>query len=280
MLFFAEIILGCIIYALGFVLFLEPNGTNCGGLSGLAMIAAHLSGVGTVGMWTIAANIPLFILGGKRIGSKFFVGSLVGAAAMSGFIDLFELLPKIETELFLGSLYGGVLCGAGVGLVFLSGASSGGSDIVVRLLKQRWRNVPVGKISLGFDLCVALLTGLAFHSMASILYCGVVLFVSSYVMDAVIYRFDYSKVALIISPQYEIIAHEIWRRLDRGVTYLYGQGAYSEADTKVILVAVKRRQLAELQELVVAADPNAFIIIQESHQVLGDGFVRYSKNLL
>ncbi|MBR1781173.1 MAG: YitT family protein, partial [Oscillospiraceae bacterium] len=193
----AQLILGCAIFALGFDLFLVPHSINAGGLSGLAQIVVRLTGLGTVGLWTLLANIPLFLLGGMKIGRRFFVGSLVGAVAMSLLIDLFALLPTVPSEPLLGSVYGGLLTGAGMGLVYLSGASSGGSDIVVRLLKLRFRNAPIGAISFTFDAVVVLLTGITFRSVANVLYCGAVLYVATVVMDAVIYKFDYSKVAVI-----------------------------------------------------------------------------------
>ena len=138
----------------------------------------------------------------------------------------------------------------------------------------------IGTITIIYDLVVALLTGIAFRDVSRALYSGVAIFVSGKIMDAVVYRFDYSKVALIISPQYEEIARVIAARLDRGATFLNGEGSFSRKDTKVVLTAVKRQQLAELKALVVEIDPNAFIIMQEAHQVLGDGFARYSKDAL
>lgn len=277
---FVEIVAGCALFALGFDLFLAPHNINAGGLSGIAMVFVHLTRWGSVGWVTLLANIPLFLIGAKSIGKKFFFGSLIGAVALSGWMEVFELIPAVQTEPLLGALYGGVICGAGSGLVFLAGASTGGSDIIVRLLKKRWRNVPIGKIVLGFDSAVVILTGITFRNLTSILYCGITLYVCSQVLDAVVYSFDYSKVAIIISEKYGQIAAGIGEKLDRGVTFLYGQGAYSGKDTKVILTAVKRQQLAELKELVAEIDPNAFVILQESHQVLGDGFVRYSRDAL
>lgn len=275
-----EIIGGCAVFALGFDVFLAPHDINAGGLSGLAMILVELMGRGSVGWVTLIANIPLFLVGGKQIGKKFFIGSLIGAVALSVWLEVFELLPSVSTEPLLGALYGGVVCGAGAGLVFLAGASTGGSDIIVRLLKKKWRNVALGKIVLGFDGLVVLLTALVFRDFSSILYCGITLYGCAKVVDAVVYSFDYSKVALIISNQYEAIAEAVGTQLDRGATFLYGQGVYTKTDTKVVLTAVKRHQLADLKELVVSIDPNAFIILQESHQVLGDGFVRYSDDAL
>lgn len=273
-------ILGCAIFALGFDLFLIPNEMNTGGVSGLSMVLQHLLGFGSVGVFQIIINIPLFLLAGIKIGRKFFWGSLIGMMSSSAFIDIFSKLPAPSTEPLLGALYGGLLCGFGAGLVFSSGASTGGSDILVRLLKLRYRNVPVGQICLCIDLCVAVLTGIVFRDTTKALYTGITVFVTSRVVDAVIYRFDYSKVVLVITSEYEQIAQQIGEKLHRGTTFLYGQGAYSGKETKVVLTAVKRQQLAELKELVTDIDPKAFIIVQEAHQVLGDGFARYSKDSL
>ena len=278
--FMAKIIIGDILFALGFNLFLQPNGLNAGGLSGLAMVLVHFLGFGTVGIITAVVNLPLFVIGGKKLGKNFFFGSLLGMGFLSLTLDLLAGLPVPEVEPLIAALYGGVICGAGLGLVFTSGGSTGGSDIVVRLLKLRYRHVPIGTINICFDLCVAALTGLAFQNINSALYSGVAIFVTGYVVDAVVYRFDYSKVALIISPKYEEIAKMITNQLERGATYLQGQGVYKGTDTKVVLTAVKKQQLPELKRLVSEIDPNAFVIVQEAHQVLGDGFSRYSKEEL
>ena len=271
---------GCGLFGLGFSLFLVPNGLNAGGLTGLAMVLVHLTNFGTVGLVSALMNVPLFIIGGVKIGKKFFIGSLLGMALSSVFIDLFALIPAPVLDPLVGTIYGGALCGVGLGFVFAAGVSTGGSDIIVRLLKLHWRNVPIGVISMCFDACVALLTGLVYQDIAAALYSGVAIFITGKVIDVVVYRFDYSKVALIITPQYEQVVDVISRKLDRGATYLHGEGSYSRKGTKVILTAIKKQQLAELKELVVEIDPNAFIIVQEAHQVLGDGFLRYNKDSL
>ena len=195
-------------------------------------------------------------------------------------IDMFALVPPMEMEPLLSVLYGGAGCGLGLGVVFISGTSTGGSDILVRLLKLKYRNVPIGQIALYFDAIVVMLTGIVCHDFSKALYTGLTVFVTSQVIDAVVYRFDYSKVALIISKEYETIAQAIGRELYRGATFLHGEGTYHHNQTKVVLTAVKKQQLAELKELVIRIDPNAFIIVQEAHQVLGDGFSRYSKDSL
>ena len=166
---------GCAIFALGFDLFLMPGGMNAGGLSGLAMILVHVLGFGTVGAVTAIMNIPLFVLAGMKIGKKFFVGSFIGMAFSAVFIDLFAMLPVPQVEPLVGAIYGGVICGAGLGFVFAAGVSTGGSDIIVRLLKLRWRHVPIGVISMCFDICVALLTGIVYRDVNSALYSGTLL---------------------------------------------------------------------------------------------------------
>ena len=273
-------LVGSFVFALGFDFFLAPNDLNSGGISGLAMVVVELLGFGSVGTLSILINLPLFALGGIKIGRRFFVGSLIGLIASSVFIDTLVLLPAPQSEPLLGALYGGVVCGAGLGMVFVAGTSTGGSDILVRLLKLRYRNVPIGQISMSFDLVVVVLTGLVFHDITKALYTGVTVYICGKVIDAMVYRFDYSKVALIISKEYDEIARQIGLKLDRGATFLNGEGSYSHQPTKVVLAAIKRQQLAELKELVTSIDPNAFIIVQEAHQVLGDGFSRYSKDAL
>lgn len=274
---FLKITVGCALFALGFDLFLEPNGLNAGGISGLSMVLVELLGVGSIGLLSALINLPLFAIGGKKIGKEFFFNSLLGMILVSVFIDLFSVLPIPETEVLIGALYGGVICGFGLGVVFSVGGSTGGSDIIVRLLKLRYQNVPIGMINTFFDMAVAVLTGIVFQNVNRTLYSGVSIFVLGRVMDAVVYSFDYSKVAIIISKNYEEIAHRIGTHLDRGATFLEGQGVYSGQQTKVVLSAVKKQQISDLKQLVVDVDPDAFIIVQDAHQVLGDGFAKFSK---
>ena len=151
---------------------------------------------------------------------------------------------------------------------------------MVRLLKLRYRDVPIGQISMCFDAMVAVITGIVFRDLNKALYTGVTVFLCGKVMDAVVYRFDYSKVALIMTREHQKIAEAINNRLDRGATFLHGEGSYTHQEMMVVLTAVKRQQITELKELVMDIDPAAFVIVQEAHQVLGDGFSRYHRNAL
>ena len=277
------IVFGSAVFALGFDLFLDPNGINCGGVSGIAMLIVYgtRSSWLTVGMLTVVFNLPLFLLGLHHVGKRFFFGSLLGMAVSSACFDLFALLiPVPEVDPLVASIFGGLMIGTGLGLVFIAEASTGGVDIIARLLKMKLRNLPIGKIILCMDLCTAIATGIVYREFNNTLYSVITLFLSSYALDKVVYGLDYSKVALIISGHHEDISRCICDQLDRGVTLLDGEGYYSHTEKTVLLCAVKRKQLAQLKEIVMTVDPNAFLILQDAHQVLGDGFKRYDRNEL
>ena len=273
-------VVGSAIFAFGFAFFLQPQDMNAGGISGLAQVFVEMTGFGTVGFLSILINLPLFILGGIKIGKQFFAGSLLGMLLSSVLIDIFSVYATVEMEPLICVLYGGVLCGLGLGIVFICGTSTGGSDILVRLLKLRYRNVPIGQIAMCFDAAVVIMTGLVFRDVTKALYTGLVVYLTAQVIDAVVYRFDYSKVALIISKEHEAIAKAIGEKMGRGATFLHGEGSYSGDEIKVVLSAVKRQQITELKDLVTNIDPEAFIILQEAHQVLGDGFAKHTKDSL
>lgn len=277
-------VVGSFVFGAGYAMFLGPNGLNAGGISGLAAVIVELlNPEGTipflsVGTLTILINLPLFAIGGLKIGKKFFFGSLLGMSLSSLVMDYWPIVVSVEP--LMAAIYGGVITGFGVGTVFLAGASTGGSDIVVRLVKLKAKNTNLGQIAMCFDIFVVLLTGLVFGNIANALYTGVTVFLCGKMMDAVVYGFDNSKMALIITHEYEQVAKVISDKLGRGATYLYSQGTYSLKDSKVVLVAIYPKQIAELKDLVIAIDPNAFIIIQEAHQVLGDGFAKHTKDSL
>lgn len=274
------ITLGSAVFALGFDLFLQPHQIGAGGVSGLGLVVNHFFPAVSVGLFSVLVNIPLFALGYRFVGREFFWGSLAGMLISSVLLDLLQTIPAIETEPLMGAIFGGLLVGAGCGIVFMRGASTGGVDIAGRLLKYKLPELPIGKLVLLVDMCIAIITGAAFRDLGKVLYCIVALFVSSEALDAVVYRFDYSYVAVIITDRETAIRDAIDLRLERGCTYLRGAGAYTGAEKNVIYCAIHRRQVAELKALVMEADPGAFLVLQEAHQVLGEGFGRYSRSEL
>ena len=229
----ALLVIGNAMFALGFNLFLVPNSLNVGGLSGIAMILQRVLGRGGIGLYAAVMNVPLFVIGYRRLGRGFFFGSLLGMACNSLLIDLLAGLPAPQVEMMLGVIFGGVLTGAGLGLVFLPGATTGGTDILARLLKRHFREVKMGYVTLAIDTCVLILTGLVFRDISKTLYSAITLFICSRVLDAVLYGLDYSSVALIISDRYEDVYRAIDKQLDRGVTYLERRGGYKGAPKTV-----------------------------------------------
>ena len=278
--FLGLILFGSVCYAIGFDLFLMLHQVNAGGVSGASMlICAALGWDGGVGILTLGINVPLFLLGYRYLGKRFFVGSIVGTFATSALIELFAGIPAPQTDIMLGVLYGGVLVGLGLGVVFYAGASTGGVDIIASLLRKKFRSISVGNLMLAVDSAVIILTGVVYRDINKTLYSALTLFLSTTVLDAVIFGLNDSTVALIISDHYAAIAREIEDKLSRGVTMLSGYGGYTGAEKMVLLVAVRKQQTTQLKMLVEQADPSAFLILQRSHQVLGNGFGRYSDNV-
>lgn len=277
-------IIGSTILGASYAIFLAPIGLNAGGISGLAAVIVELVNKDgsipfiSIGTLTILINLPLFVIAGMKIGKRFFFGSLLGMFVSSMLMDYFPL--HLVLEPLVAALYGGALIGFGVGLVFAAGTSTGGSDIVVRLVKLKARNVNLGQILITFDMFVIALTGLVFGDVEHALYTGIAIFLVGKVMDMVVYGFDNSKTAMIITSKHEEVSQAISEKLHRGTTFLYSQGSYSHKDGKVVLVAVYPKQVAMLKDIVVSIDPYAFVILQEAHQVLGDGFLRHSKDSL
>lgn len=278
--FLGLILFGSVCYAIGFDLFLMLHQVNAGGVSGASMlICAALGWDGGVGILTLGINVPLFLLGYRYLGKRFFAGSIVGTIATSAFIELFARIPAPQTDIMLGVLYGGVLVGLGLGVVFYAGASTGGVDIIASLLRKRFRSISVGNLMLAVDSAVIILTGVVYRDINKTLYSALTLFLCTTVLDAVIFGLNDSTVALIISDSYAVIAREIEDKLARGVTMLSGYGGYTGAEKMVLLVAVRKQQTTQLKMLVERIDPEAFLILQRSHQVLGNGFGRYSDNV-
>ena len=267
------------IYAMGFVWCYVPNGIAFGGLTGTAQIINRLIPVFPIGVTVIVLNIPLFLLGWKLIGGRLLVSSLYAMFLSSVFIDLITPLydwPPMDP--ILACIFGGLLVGLGLGLVFRQGATTGGTDLLARLLKLRLAWLPMGKLLMGIDLAVILAAAAAFGTLYAALYGLVALYVSTIVMDGVLYGLDTAKVAYIISDKNKEICDTIVRDMDRGVTILHGQGAYTGTEKDVLMCAFKQREIAAIRAAVKEIDPDAFLIVCNAHEVLGEGFRDYKKD--
>ena len=273
------ITLAALIYALSFVWCFDPNGIAFGGITGLAQIVNRLFPAAPVGVTVIVLNIPLFILGWKLIGGKLLVSSLYAMFISSVFIDLLTPLYDWQPmEPLLACIFGGLLMGASLGVVFLQGATTGGTDLAARLLKLKFKWLPMGKLLMGVDLAVIVLVALFFRNLNTTLYGLVALYISTLAMDGILYGLDNAKVAYIISDHNDEISSAIVQDLDRGVTILHGQGAYTGAEKQVLMCAFKQREIAAIKAAVKDIHPDAFLIVCNAHEVLGDGFREYKKD--
>ena len=273
------IFLGSVLYSLSFDWFYVPNQLGFGGLTALGMILNHISPAIPIGTAVLVLNIPIFLLGWKFLGGHTLLSSLFAMAATSVLVDLFAALYPFPTmDPMLAAVFGGVTLGAALGMIFSRGATTGGTDLIARLLKLPFAWLPMGKLLLVVDLSMLLAVSLAFRSLESAMYGIIALYISTQVMDGVLYGLDRSKVAYIVTETPRPMAAEIDKQLDRGVTFLYGEGSFSGQDRLVLMCAFKQRQIVPLKALVHEMDPNAFIIVCDAHEVLGQGFRRYQKN--
>ncbi len=267
------ILIGAALMGLSIVLFLSPNKIAAGGVSGLSVVINHLFNF-PIGLVMLVFNIPLFIIGLKVLGKRFGIRTLFGMIAFSLFTDFFNNvlhLPAVTENPLLASLYGGLLLGIGLGIVFKANGSTGGSDIVAQIFSQK-RIMTAGNTFILIDFIVISLAGFCFKGVEYALWGFIALYVSSKIVDVIITGLGYAKASLIISDKSEEIKDIIFEKMNRGVTFLKSEGAYSHKNRDVILCIVSRREVAKLSEIVKATDPDAFVIIQEVHQVLGKGF--------
>lgn len=273
------ITLGSAAYAVGFVWCYAPNGIAFGGVTGAAQIINYLIPALPIGVTVIVLNVPLFILGWKLIGGRLLVSSLYAMFIASVFIDVLTPLRVWQPmEPLLACIFGGLLLGLSLGLIFQQGATTGGTDLLARLLKLKLAWLPMGKLLMGIDLAVILSVAAVFRTLEAALYGLVALYISTIVMDGVLYGLDNAKVAYIISDKNKEIVSALVNDLDRGVTILHGQGAYTGAEKDVLMCAFKQREIAAIKAAVKGIDPAAFVIVCNAHEVLGEGFRDYKKD--
>ena len=273
------ITLASVIYAIGFNWCYEPNQIGFGGITGVAQIINAVLPWAPIGTVVILLNAPLFLLGWRLLGGHLLLSSLYAMFISSLAIDLLHMVYTFQPmDPVLATIYGGVLMGGSLGIVFLQGATTGGTDLIARLLKLKLAWLPMGKLLMVIDLVVILAVAAAFGNVYSALYGVVALYLSAKVMDMVLYGLDTAKVAYIISQDPQTIAYRLTRELDRGVTILQGRGAWSGQDKEVLMCAFKQRQIVAMKRMVKEIDPDAFLIVCDAHDVMGEGFRQYQQN--
>ena len=274
------ITLGAVIYALAFDWFVAPNQIAMGGVTGLAQIVNALVPVLPVGVLSILVNVPLFLAGWRLLGGRLLVSSLYAMAVSSLAIDVIAWMHTFPPmDPILATLYGGAGMGVGLGLVFSQGATTGGTDIIGKLLKLKFPWLPIGKLVMIPDMVVVILAAVVFGTVNAALYGLIQMYLLSKVMDMILYGWDTSRVAYIITDRWEETVQGLLD-MNRGVTLLQGKGAYTGAEKQVLLVAFRQREIVPIKRMLREIDPKAFFIVCDAHDVLGEGFGEYQKEEL
>ena len=273
------ITVGSVLYGFVFDWFYTPNLIGYGGITGVGQVVNAYIPVIPIGLFVFLINIPLFILGWKYIGGHLLVTSLYSMVVSSVAVDAFALVIDFQPmDQMLAAICGGAAIGLSLGLIFAQGATTGGTDLVARLVKLKLPWVPMGKMLLVIDMAVVVLVALAFGNLTTALYGFIAQVVCAYVTDMVLYGLDTAKVAYIISEKAHEISDSIVGQMDRGVTVLPGKGAYSGENKLVLMCAFKQKEIVNLKEIIFEIDPKAFIIVCDAHEVTGNGFKTYQKN--
>ena len=271
------ITLGAVIYALAFDWFVAPNQIAMGGVTGLAQIVNALVPVLPVGVLSILVNVPLFLAGWRLLGGRLLVSSLYAMAVSSLAIDVIAWMHTFPPmDPILATLYGGAGMGVGLGSVFSQGATTGGTDIIGKLLKLKFPWLPIGKLVMIPDMVVVILAAVVFGTVNAALYGLIQMYLLSKVMDMILYGWDTSRVAYIITDRWEETVQGLLD-MNRGVTLLQGKGAYTGAEKQVLLVAFRQREIVPIKRMLREIDPKAFFIVCDAHEILGEGFGDYQK---
>lgn len=272
--------LGSAIYALAIAIFLNPLSLAPGGISGISIIVNTISGFPT-GTLILCINIPLMAISFFKFGKRFFFSTayvtIITSLAIDGIAKLSNNQPIITQNLLLACIAGGAGVALGIGIVLRAGGTTGGSDIVIKLLRQKYRHLNTGTIFFCFDLCVIAASSIVFKNIEIALYALIAVFVASKVLDFVLYGLEKNKLVYIISDESEPIAKRLIKELDLGVTYVDGEGAYTGKEKRILLCAVRNQVFPKLKKTVKEEDPTAFLIVSDATSIFGEGYKAIDK---
>lgn len=263
-----------LIYALAVSLFLDPNSLAPGGVTGIAIIFNRLTGIET-GTWMLMINIPIMALGVWKFGFRFILSTLYCTALTSFFTNLLTNVGAVTQDPFLAALAGSSLMALGMGLVFKAGATTGGTDIIIKVLRLKFPHLKTGFLFLMTDALIVTASAFVFRDIDKALYAGLVVFVTSFLLDVVLYGRDGAKLIYIISDCSETITKRLLEELDIGVTHVQGTGAYSGRNKNVIMCAIKKQMAYKAEEIVKEEDPLAFMIVTSATEIYGEGYKSY-----
>lgn len=269
--------LGCILYALGVELFLSPNGIATGGVTGISLIIEHLTGIGA-GVFVLVINIPVFILGAVFFGRNFAISTIYSTVLSAVLMEVFDFLlvdvvPITESPL-IAAIAGGVLFGAGMGLVFRMGSSTGGTDIIVKILRRKFRQLKTGEISLCVDIIIVTASAIVYRDFEQGFYSAVSLITFMLTFDLVLYGGNSAKLVYIVPSRKDsdVMCETIMKEINTGATFLRGRGAYTGDDKDVIMCVCKNVSYPKLRDVVRREDPKAFMIVTSAREIYGEGY--------
>lgn len=259
------------IYAVAVSLFLDPNSLAPGGVTGISIIFNRLTGLET-GTWIFIINIPIMLLGAWKFGIRFILSTFYCTAITSFFTNILAHVGALTDDLLLASVVGGSLQAVAIGWVFKAGATTGGTDIIVKVLRIKFPYLKTGSIFFITDAVIVTTSAFVFRDINKALYAGMVVFITSTVLDIVLYGRDGAKLIYIISDKSEIITKRLLEELDVGATYVNGSGAYSGVEKRVIMCVIKKQLSPKAEEIVKQEDPVAFMIVTSASEIFGEGY--------
>lgn len=267
---------GAVSFALAVVFFYDPYKIAPGGITGFAVIISHLFPVVSTGTLVFLMNVPLLILAWIRFGKRFVFLTVYATVFSSVLMNAIEPIATgyglMTDDLIIPTLCGAVLDALGIGLVFRSGGCTGGTDIVIKFLRQKYRHIRTGSMALIVNAVVVLASLIAFGDFEIAVYSAIAMTVASFLLDKVLYGGDSAKLIYIISDKHETITEELLSKVEIGVTLLDGEGAYTHRDKRVILCAAKKHNFPRIRDIVKNTDPDAFMIITSANEIFGEGY--------
>lgn len=263
-----------LLQAVAISLFLDPNNLAPGGVTGISIILSHMSGLET-GTLILLINVPILLLGLWKFGLRFLLSTLYCTVLISWFTNLLAPFGALTSDKLLASLAGGSMVAVGIGLVFKAGATSGGTDVIIKLLRLKFPHLKTGALFMITDTMIVTFSAFVFRNINSALYAGIAVIVTALVLDVVLYGRDSAKLIYIISDKYEVITERILLEIDAGVTHIQGTGAYSGNAKNVIMCVVKKQQAPMAEQIVKEEDPMAFMIVTSATEIYGEGYKSY-----
>lgn len=274
------VLAGTAIYALGVHVFTVPNQIAPGGVTGLATAVNALTGL-PIGIFVSVINIPLILAGLKSLGRDFILKTLASTVFFTFLTDFaYQWIPVYQGNTLLAALFGGALIGLGIAAAFIRNGSTGGTDIINRMIQKKFPHLAIGKVVLLSDIVVIAFATFVFRELETALYAIISMFVCSKVIDSIIYGVDVGKMVMIVSNHCEGISHAVTKELGRGGTIIPARGAYSGQEREILLCALRNNEFYKIKRLVNRIDPSAFLIVTNAGEVLGEGFQSISEQRL